>query len=318
MYSSNQNKMCINCKKKGHFYKECRFPLNSYGILLFRVTDLLRIEYLFVCRKHTFGYVELLRGGYQDGDYDNLRQFLTEITFEERENLTTRDFRWLWEDLWMFTLEDDHEKNMKDFNTAKKKFECMINDEQYKKLLTEVPCLWDCPEWGFPKGRKNWGEEERVCAMRECQEETNIDPSSYQMLDDLSPIVENFTGTDNKSYRNTYYVCYCYNNKMSIGINKDNLGQQREISKITWFDLEGAKQNIRPYNFEKINLLIRLEKRIRANLNRYVNMSVQLQSDLTTTTATPPLTQGAAISPPPGLEEITLKMVEELEVDDLF
>jgi len=106
---------------------------------------------------------------------------------------------------------------------------------------------------------------------------------------------------------------------MSIGINKDNLGQQREISKITWFDLEGAKQNIRPYNFEKINLLIRLEKRIRANLNRYVNMSVQLQSDLTITTVVPPLPQGAAaISPPPGLEEITLKMVEELEVDDLF
>lgn len=284
MYISNtsQTKVCINCRKKGHFYKECKYPLNSYGIILFRVSDTGRVEYLFVCRKHTFGYVELLRGGYKQSDYDTIRQLLTEVTLEERDNILTRNFRWLWENLWMIKLEDENEKSLKDYNVAKVKFEQLIVDNQFKLLLEQVPCLWTSPEWGFPKGRKNWGEDEQTCAMRECFEETSVDMDKYRVVNEFSSQIENFKGTDNRMYRNTYYICFCYDNQLAVGVDTMNLSQQREISKISWFDLSSAIDNIRPYNIEKINLLSKIDSQIKSNISMYMvkkNDTVAFEND---------------------------------------
>lgn len=264
------NRMCINCKKRGHFYKECRFPLNSYGIILFRVTDQSKIEYLFVCRKHTFGYVEILRGGYDKDDYIKIRQLLSELTYTERENLLNQPFQWLWEDLWMITMSSENEKSNKEFRIAEQKYNYLVASPMYQSLLEEIPCLWECPEWGFPKGRKNWAEDEKNCAMRECFEETNIHENQYQVMEEFYPIVENFKGTDDKLYRNTYFVCCCHDNKLLVGVDQTNLNQQREISEIVWFDLESAKQNIRPYNIEKVQILTKLDRKIRSELHKYL------------------------------------------------
>lgn len=262
--------MCINCKKRGHFYKECRFPLNSYGIILFRVTDQFKVEYLFVCRKHTFGYVEILRAGYDKDDYIKIRQLLSELTYQERENLLHKPFQWLWEDLWMITMANENEKSNKEFRIAEQKYNYLITSPMYQSLLQEIPCLWACPEWGFPKGRKNWAEDEKLCAMRECYEETNIQEHQYQVLDEFYPIVENFKGTDDKLYRNTYFVCCCQDNKLVVGVDQSNLNQQREISEIVWFDLDHAKQNIRPYNLEKVQILTKLDRKIKSELHKYL------------------------------------------------
>jgi len=44
-------------------------------------------------------------------------------------------------------------------------------------LIHENPTIWEEPEWEFPKGRRKRDETEMICAIREFQEETNIDPS---------------------------------------------------------------------------------------------------------------------------------------------
>jgi NADH pyrophosphatase NudC (nudix superfamily) len=55
-----------------------------------------------------------------------------------------------------------------------------------------------------------------------------------------------------------------------VGVDQTNLNQQREISEIVWFDLESAKQNIRPYNIEKVQILTKLDRKIRSELHKYV------------------------------------------------
>ena len=54
---------CANCGKAGHLYRNCRYPILSYGIILYKVVNK-NIKYLHIRRKDTIGYVEFLRGNY--------------------------------------------------------------------------------------------------------------------------------------------------------------------------------------------------------------------------------------------------------------
>ena len=47
---------------------------------------------------------------------------------------------------------------------------------------------WDEPEWGFPKGRRNFNETDLNCALREFNEETGINMKSIKLLEKLVPI----------------------------------------------------------------------------------------------------------------------------------
>src|SRR5437762_1178462 len=68
-FQTNQKKnylYCLNCNKKGHNYKSCRFPTNSYGCLIFKDSPDQKRRYLMIQRKYTPVYVELLRAKYYD------------------------------------------------------------------------------------------------------------------------------------------------------------------------------------------------------------------------------------------------------------
>ena len=49
-----------------------------------------------------------------------------------------------------------------------------MNGEVYnlEKLINESSKKWTEPEWGFPKGRRNYQEKDYDCAVREWEEET--------------------------------------------------------------------------------------------------------------------------------------------------
>ena len=56
---------CNNCDKSGHTFNNCRKPITSYGIIVFRKNEMNETEYLTVCRKHTFGYIDFMQYDYQ-------------------------------------------------------------------------------------------------------------------------------------------------------------------------------------------------------------------------------------------------------------
>ena len=52
-----KNTYCSNCGKAGHNYKNCKNPIISYGIMLFRY-DIDIFKLLLVQRKDSISYIE--------------------------------------------------------------------------------------------------------------------------------------------------------------------------------------------------------------------------------------------------------------------
>ena len=86
----------------------------------------------------------------------------------------------------------------------------------------------------IPKGRRNLNECDLDVAKREFEEETNLNPSQYTILNSISPIRERFIGTNNIKYDHIYYIAICKNNLIPY-IDKTNINQIIEIKKILNF-----------------------------------------------------------------------------------
>ena len=113
------------------------------------------------------------------------------------------------------------------------------------------------PEWGFAKGRRNYQEKDINCALREFQEETGYSKNSINIIQNLVPFEEIFTGSNYKSYKHCYYVAQIPGN-----IKPLYNFQTSEVSKMEWFTFTEALDAMRPYNQEKISVLSRVDELI--------------------------------------------------------
>ena len=213
-----------------------------------------------VQRKDTIGFVEFMRGKYKLEDLNYLRNLFKIMSRSERQLIISNDFEFLWNTLW---LKKNNKQNFNEFENSKKKFNTLkkgitINDELYnlKKINDTTPYIYDTPEWGFPKGRRNLHEKDLDCAIREFEEETGITSEYYKILD-INRINETFKGTNSISYRHTYYLAELIDPEaeLDISVKKENINQYSEISNIKWFSYSDAINIIRPYNIEKKNIL---------------------------------------------------------------
>ena len=59
----------------------------------------------------------------------------------------------------------------------------MFDEGNYdlESLIAESNTNWKTPEWGFPKGRRNYQETDIKCAFREFYEETGYDKDSLKI-----------------------------------------------------------------------------------------------------------------------------------------
>ncbi len=211
------------------------------------------IKFLLICRKDTFGYVEFIRGRYDVNDETYLTQLFREMSRSERLRLQQETFETLWNRMW---INQKSQQYRHEFERSKKSFQ-IISSPDFPKNLSyydkKIPCLWNEPEWGIPKGRRNLKESDLQCAQREFLEETGIDSTQYTILN-TKPIEETFVGTNDIRYKHIYYLARC-KKYIDIQLDKNNLDQMAEVSKIGWFNLDQAVGLFRPYNIEKIAML---------------------------------------------------------------
>lgn len=256
----NKKVYCGNCGKIGHIYKHCTDPITSLGILLYRITKYGR-EYLLVMRKDSLGYVELIRGNYPLDDLEYLTNIFDEMTDTEKYRILNLPFSILWNDLW---VEDEEKKAkyQKEFYNSEKQFNILKNgllvEEEFTNLTSLVnnsKSKWDQPEWGFPKGRRNLKERDLQCAVREFEEETDIDRENIYVLRCIDPLEEDFIGSNKKRYKHIYYIAKLVGDIGTPSINQDKKIQVIEIGDIKWFTLSEALKSIRSYNREKKNIL---------------------------------------------------------------
>ena len=117
------------------------------------------------------------------------------------------------------------------------------------------PQQWLEPEWGFPKGRKNYQEKDLHCSIREFEEETGYSSRHVKIIENILPFEEIFTGSNYKSYKHKYYLARM---DKAAAIVPPTI-EKGEVSKTGWFTLEECLEKIRPYNVEKRKLICSID-----------------------------------------------------------
>ena len=262
---------CGNCGKSGHIYKECRQPITSLGIILYRIREG-KIEYLLIMRKDTLGYVELIRGNYPLNDIGYLQNIIEEMTIHEKKKIVESNFETLWNNLWVENEEKkikyktENYKSMVNFNKLSQGIEICGQDVKLDELIQHSSSSWNEPEWGFPKGRRNLRERDLHCALREFEEETDIKKHEIEVIKGIKPFSEEFVGSNNKVYKHIYYLAKM--NEITVPcINKDKTIQVIEIGDIQWFTIDEALDKIRCYDIAKKNVLLEVNSYLINKIN---------------------------------------------------
>lgn len=282
---NNRIQHCTNCGLNGHVFRNCLSPVTSYGIIAVRYSDDKNvkslfsktstidngsdtIEYLLIQRKDSLAFVEFIRGKYNQYEDDYLIRLIKGMTQVEQNLILTKTFDELWNNVWGESSNVKSHKN--DYETSQKKYEAIA--ERLPQLINENHSKWVEPEWGFPKGRRNPHETDINCAIREFQEETNLNRQDFTIIQNTYPISETFFGSNQVHYCHKYYIAIC-NKSVEVRMDIENPHMLREIGNIKWCSLDEAIAKIRPDNVEKREILLKAGKILRNFHPVYTNDS---------------------------------------------
>jgi len=170
-------------------------------------------------------------------------------------------FDTLWVEMWgEISMQFKSEENI-----SKKKFELLhegvtISDMSYtlKDIVEMSKTEWKETEWEFPKGRRNQKEKDLDCALREFEEETGISKNKLIVVENILPFEEIFIGSNHKSYKHKYFIALM--DTSDPDIDPLNNFQITEVSKLEWKTVDKCLEAIRPYNLEKKELIVNINK----------------------------------------------------------
>lgn len=277
---------CTNCGLTGHSYRYCTSPVNSYGIIAYRVKNpqwtLARglqaarsvngmettgsLEFILVRRKESLRFVEFVRGKYDTRDPAYIKQVLSKMTREERTFLRTTTFDDMWQRVWGSASARNYRA---DFEYSKARFDILKTPdaetgvEPLQLYLDETDSEWTTPEWGFPKGRRNPKESDLACAIREFEEETGLSRDKVKVVENMEPICETYYGDNHVHYCQKYYLAQV-DADAGLEMLQDHPHMAREIGDIGWFNLEDALATIRTESVEKREVLLRASAVLRS------------------------------------------------------
>ena len=253
---------CNNCGKTGHPMHACKNPIISNGMIVFKHGNE-GASYLMIRRKDTLGFVEFIRGKYPVCNQLYVQRLIDEMTLDEKHRLQTQTFSELWKNVWGDYLNSKYQNeeaiSCERFNTLKSGLRTNHRgggsmNYTLNSLIAKSSTQWTEPEWGFPKGRRNYQEKDLDCALREFSEETGYDETRLVVMQNVIPYEEIFMGSNMKTYKHRYYVAHMsFVGQAPLKSPPDF--QKTEVSKMAWFTYEQCIQYIRPYNLEKLNIL---------------------------------------------------------------
>ena len=214
----------------------------------------LNIKFLMIQRKNSLGYLEFIRGRYDETNNQNINYIFEQMTQNEIQDILTKDFDFLWNDLW--DVNNIKNKNhYKEYMTSRQKFyELKLNKSD---IINNLKPKFSFNEWGFPKGRRELYESDIICAIREFEEETNIKENMYNLLESCSKIKENLVGTNGINYLHNYFLAILNTDKIN-NIDSNN----REIGNIKIMSYNECIENIRPYHVNKLKIINVLYERV--------------------------------------------------------
>jgi ADP-ribose pyrophosphatase YjhB (NUDIX family) len=258
--SKNIN-LCNNCGKQGHLFHQCKLPITSYGIILFRkIKD--EIQYLMIRRKDSFGYIDFMRGKYSPYNIFQIQKIVDEMSILEKTRILADPFEQLWIQMWGETTNVQYKNE--ELSSSKKmdliRNGVTTNDEivTLQSIVENSKTQWNETEWEFPKGRRNNKEKDLECALREFEEETGISKNKISVVENILPFEEIFIGTNHKSYKHKYFLAYMEEENEEMEDLEHY--QVTEVSKIECKTIDKCVESIRPYNLEKKKLITNINK----------------------------------------------------------
>jgi hypothetical protein len=158
----NNNNVCNNCGKQGHLFHQCKLPITSYGVIVFRHSDK-GLQFLMIRRKDSFGYIDFIRGKYVCYNIEQIQQIVDEMSLCEKSRLLDESFENLWKLLWgdckiQYKGEEvasskkyDLIKNGIVVNDKKITLEAFVSMEAEWSLIKLISKqILEYPKWTFP------------------------------------------------------------------------------------------------------------------------------------------------------------------------
>ena len=250
---------CNNCGKYNHNFNTCLEPITSIGVICVKYNKTLKeYEYLLICRKDTLGLIDFMRGKYSFYNLDHLINIINEMTIEEKQRLLTKDFEILWNETWHNNYgakyKNEKSSSLHKFTILKDGIKKNGETITLEDLINSSTTTWTEPEWEIPKGRRNNNEKDLDTALREFEEETGINRKSINVINNIIPFDEIFTGSNMKSYRQRYFVAL-----LNSEVSTDNY-QKCEVSNMKWVPYSNISNVIRNYSLEKLDILKKVNK----------------------------------------------------------
>jgi 8-oxo-dGTP pyrophosphatase MutT (NUDIX family) len=231
------------------------------------------LHYFMIQRRNTMGFVEFIRGKYDNTSMEKknemIKIYLEEMTCQERNIIKTQSFDKIWGNLWM-----NHNSKLyiNTFNDAKQKFKSL----DIENLLKDTECNWVDTEYGFPKGRKNINETNIQCAIREFKEESGFTIKDFKIQQELGHIEEVFLGTNGIKYKHVYYIAFVSKDTILPKLDTKNINQAGEIKNLGWYNFNECQDLIRYYDVEKKKILKKVNLKLEYYLNEASNKSLSL------------------------------------------
>jgi len=257
------NNFCNNCGKQGHLFHQCKLPITSYGIILFRYHEEKGFQFLMIRRKDSFGYIDIIRGKYSPYHLEQIQNSINEMSTTEKNRLLVEPFDKLWKMMWGDNNTPQYRTeelvSAKKFDVIKHGIKSSTGKIGLQELIANSNTSWEETEWEFPKGRRNYQEKDLDCALREFEEETGYDQKTISVVENVLPFEELFVGSNHKSYKHKYFLASM--NQESVNNDETMTSfQKTEVSKMEWKTLDECLSSIRPYNLEKKKLIHNIYK----------------------------------------------------------
>jgi ADP-ribose pyrophosphatase YjhB (NUDIX family) len=224
----------------------------SYGMILFSLLDDNEIHYCLV--KHSLGYGvrEIIMNAFTDMSF-------AEISISERDALLSLCSLF---DNWEFYFAELWCLSQTGFSIYSTKYHKALQEFVKNRFLIMHKLQWAsslCPHgtWSLPKGHRESGETEFVCALRETREETQI---NNIVLIQHPPLLETY-----KKWHYHYYLGY-----VDKALAHTKVTDTREVSAVAWCTLSEAITLFPKDADDRVKMLQEVDAMLREHLNHLV------------------------------------------------